>query len=74
MGKKVKSKYRVKENMTLNEEVYHTIEKCRKKYFLFGPYVWVPIIDFGYKTHVGYKHKSLKEAQIVCDQYVRWNS
>ena len=41
------NRYRVKKNVireTITEreiETYYTIEKCRKKYFIFGPDIWV---------------------------------
>lgn len=75
------NRYRVKKNIireTITEreiETYYTIEKCRKKYFIFGPDIWVDYCEM-YKSFINWEDyiyinrirvfTNLEHANITC--------
>lgn len=78
-----KNKYRVKKNV-IKETVtgreiatYYSLEKYRKKYFIFGPYVWVDYYE-RYKSFINWEDHvyinrirtfiSLESANIACER------
>lgn len=75
------NRYRVKKNVIKETitgreiETYYTIEKCRKKYFIFGPLIWVTYCErqlmenvFEENVYVSLpvKFRKLEEASVVC--------
>lgn len=77
------NRYRVKKNVireTVTEReinTYYTIEKYRKKYFIFGPYIWVDYCEM-YKSFINWEDyvyinrirtfKNLESANIACER------
>lgn len=77
------SEYRVKKNVireTVTEReigTYYSLEKYRKKYFIFGPYIWVDYYE-RYKSFINWEDYvyinqirtfiNLESANIACER------